>query len=155
MNLFHSPCVWLLTFDIFLTTWHLFDNLTSFLTHEQWGTWVMGHLGNGAHLFDTFKLKPPQPITELFFMALSWWYVVTLSCNFDHTGDYTFQTWQLHITVVFRGDIHLSQRKMRTSLSYVLNLALFENKFYDGLATYHTIYVFLGGLSLHLNHLIP
>ena len=44
-----------LTFDIFLTTWHLFDNLTSFLTYGQWesGKWVswlilkieMGHLG--------------------------------------------------------------------------------------------------------------
>ena len=55
-----------LTFDIF------FDNLTSFwqldifLTHEQWGTWPMGYMGNGAHLLDTFKLKPPQPITGLF-----------------------------------------------------------------------------------------
>ena len=66
VNLFHSPCVWL--FDI----WHLFDNLTSFLTygHGQWdmgkgvswlilyiemgylggwGTWPMGHMGNWAH----------------------------------------------------------------------------------------------------------
>ena len=39
-----------LTFDIFLTTWHLFDNLTSFwhmsnLAHGQWGTWAMGHMG--------------------------------------------------------------------------------------------------------------
>ena len=38
-----------LTFDIFLTTWHLFDNLTSFwhmsnATHGQWGTWAMGHM---------------------------------------------------------------------------------------------------------------
>ena len=68
VNLLHSLCVWL--FDI----WHLFDNLTSFwqldifLTHEQCGTWVMGHMGNGAHSFDTFKLKPPQPITGLFFL---------------------------------------------------------------------------------------
>ena len=61
-----------LTFDIFLTTWHLFDNLTSFLTYGhgqwdmgkgvsrlilkiemgylgEWGTWVMGHMGNWAH----------------------------------------------------------------------------------------------------------
>ena len=60
-----------LTFDIFLTTWHLFDNLTSFwhLTYNmgtwwtcagscvqwilpipirsRWGTVVMGHMGNG------------------------------------------------------------------------------------------------------------
>ena len=39
-----------LTFDIFLTTWHLFDNLTSFwhmsnVAHGQWGTWAMGHMG--------------------------------------------------------------------------------------------------------------
>ena len=39
-----------LTFDIFLTTWHLFDNLTSFwhmsyVAHSQWGTWAMGHMG--------------------------------------------------------------------------------------------------------------
>ena len=39
-----------LTFDIFLTTWHLFDNLTSFwhmsnAAHGQWGTWAMGHMG--------------------------------------------------------------------------------------------------------------
>ena len=67
MNLLHSLCVWF--FDI----WHLFDNLTSFwqfdifLTHEQWGTWPMGHMGNGAHLLDTLKLKPPQPVTGLFF----------------------------------------------------------------------------------------
>ena len=33
VNLLHSPCVWL--FDIFLTAWHLFDNLTSFLTYRQ------------------------------------------------------------------------------------------------------------------------
>ena len=67
----------LLTFDIFLTTWHLFDNLTSFwqldiffdmwamghigkwvsrliLKIEMghlggWGTWGMGHMGDGAH----------------------------------------------------------------------------------------------------------
>ena len=66
-----------LTCDIFLTTWHLFDNLTSFwqldiffdiwamgnvgkwvswliLKIEMrhlggWGTWVMGHMGDGAH----------------------------------------------------------------------------------------------------------
>ena len=25
------------------------------------------NLGNGAHLLDTFKLKPPQPVTGLFF----------------------------------------------------------------------------------------
>ena len=54
VNLLHSPCVWL--FDI----WHLFDNLTSFyhlfntshifnfLTHGQWGTWAMGHMGKGV-----------------------------------------------------------------------------------------------------------
>ena len=40
-----------LTFDIFLTTWHLFDNLTSFwhmsnVAHGQWGTWAMGHMGH-------------------------------------------------------------------------------------------------------------
>ena len=68
VNLLHSLCVWL--FDI----WHLFDNLTSFwqldifLTHEQWGTWPMGYMGNGAHLLDTFKLKPPQPITGAIFV---------------------------------------------------------------------------------------
>ena len=64
-----------LTFDIFLTTWHLFDNLTSFwqldiflghmgnMTHGQWDMgkhmvniedrdgvpWGMGHMGNWAH----------------------------------------------------------------------------------------------------------
>ena len=48
-----------LTFDIFLTTWHLFDNLTSFWqldiffdmcnrTHGQWDTWAMGHMGKGV-----------------------------------------------------------------------------------------------------------
>ena len=41
VNLLHSPCVWL--FDIFLTTWHLFDNLTSFLD-----IWAIGHMGNGT-----------------------------------------------------------------------------------------------------------
>ena len=65
-NLLHSPHVWL--FDI----WHLFENLTSFwqfdifLTHEQWGTWAMGHM-TSFWQFDTFKLKPPQPVTGLFF----------------------------------------------------------------------------------------
>ena len=71
VNLLHSPCVWL--FDM----WHLFDNLTSFwqldiffdiwamgnvgkwvslliLKIEMrhlggWGTWPMGHMGDGAH----------------------------------------------------------------------------------------------------------
>ena len=55
-----------LTFDIFLTTWHLFDSLSSILQldifFEMWamghmGKWVswlilkieMGHLGDGAH----------------------------------------------------------------------------------------------------------
>ena len=52
-----------LTFDIFLTIWHLFDNLTSFWhmnngAHGQWGTSVKGwlilhievrHLGGRAH----------------------------------------------------------------------------------------------------------
>ena len=63
MNLIHSLYVFdFLTFDIFLTIWHLYENLTSFwhmsnVAHGQWGTW---------HLFDTFKLKPPQPVTGLF-----------------------------------------------------------------------------------------
>ena len=41
-----------LTFDIFLTTWHLFDSLTCFwqldifLTYDIWET---GHMGNGTH----------------------------------------------------------------------------------------------------------
>ena len=39
----HSSCVWL--FDIFLTTWHLFDNLTSFFH-----IWAMGHMGKGVLL---------------------------------------------------------------------------------------------------------
>ena len=65
VNLLHSQCVWL--FDI----WHLFDNLTSFLTYGQWKldlkwvswlilkiemghlegwcTWPMGHMDNGTH----------------------------------------------------------------------------------------------------------
>ena len=34
-----------LTFDIFLTTWHLFDNLTSFLTYGQWKMWANGYHG--------------------------------------------------------------------------------------------------------------
>ena len=40
-----------LTFDIFLTTWHLFDSLTCFwqldifLTYGQQDTWAMGHMG--------------------------------------------------------------------------------------------------------------
>ena len=34
-----------LTFDIFLTTWHLFDNLTSFLIYGQWDTWANGYHG--------------------------------------------------------------------------------------------------------------
>ena len=66
-----------LTFDIFLTTWHLFDSLTSFWQLDiffdmwamghmgkwvswliqkiemghlgGWGTWVMGQMGDGAH----------------------------------------------------------------------------------------------------------
>ena len=43
-----------LTFDIFLTTWHLFDSLTSFwqldifLTYGQQDTWAMGHMGKGV-----------------------------------------------------------------------------------------------------------
>ena len=73
VNLLHSPGVWFLTFDIFLTTWHLFDNLTSFWhstynmgtwwtcagscvqwilpipIRSRWGTGAMGHMGNGAH----------------------------------------------------------------------------------------------------------
>ena len=54
VNLLHSPCVWLLTYDIFLTTWHLltawhlFDNLTSFLTYGQQNTWAMGDMGKGV-----------------------------------------------------------------------------------------------------------
>ena len=55
-----------LTFDIFLTTWHLFDNLTSFWQLDiffdiwamgnvgKWVSWLilkieMGHLGDGVH----------------------------------------------------------------------------------------------------------
>ena len=44
-----------LTFDIFLTTWHLFNiffitsHIFNFLTHGQWGTWAMGHIGKGYH----------------------------------------------------------------------------------------------------------
>ena len=43
-----------LTFDIFLTTWHLFYSLTSFwqldifLTYGQQDTWAMGHMGKGV-----------------------------------------------------------------------------------------------------------
>ena len=37
-----------LTFDIFLTAWHLFDNLTFFLTYGQQDTWAMGHMGKGV-----------------------------------------------------------------------------------------------------------
>ena len=54
VNLLHSPCVWL--FDI----WHLFDHLTSFWQFDIFLTFW--------HLF---KLKPPQPITWLFLVALS------------------------------------------------------------------------------------
>ena len=82
-------------FDIFLTTWHLFNNLTSFwhLTYNmgtwwtcarscvqwilpipirsRWGTGVMGHMGNGvhgqlAHFGISIKLKPPQPAQGYF-----------------------------------------------------------------------------------------
>ena len=78
-----------LTFDIFLTTWHLFDNLTSFwqldiffdiwamgnvgkwvswliLKIEMghlggWGTWPMGHMANGAHgQWDTWAMGHGQ-----------------------------------------------------------------------------------------------
>ena len=48
-----------LTFDIFLTIWHIFDNLTSFwqidalcksqLVRSRWGTGVMGHMGDRVH----------------------------------------------------------------------------------------------------------
>ena len=44
VNLLHSPPVWL--FDI----WHLFDNFTFFWHFDPW-----------------IKLKPPQPVTWLFF----------------------------------------------------------------------------------------
>ena len=46
-----------LTFDIFLTIWHLFDNLTSF--------WYFYIFLTFLHLF---KLKPHQPIKSLFFL---------------------------------------------------------------------------------------
>ena len=49
VNLLHSLCVWL--FDI----WHLFDNLTSFWQFDifltTWclfDTWTMGHMGKGV-----------------------------------------------------------------------------------------------------------
>ena len=68
LTFWHLTSFWQL--DIFLTAWHLSDNLTSFLicatehmgngTHGQRGimcnikdrdgvAWVMGHMGNGAH----------------------------------------------------------------------------------------------------------
>ena len=34
--------------NIFLTAWHLFDNLTSFLTYAHQDTWAMGHMGKGV-----------------------------------------------------------------------------------------------------------
>ena len=44
VNLLHSQCVWL--FDIFLTTWHLFDNLTSFWQLDTFfDIWAMGNVG--------------------------------------------------------------------------------------------------------------
>ena len=60
VNLLHSPYVWL--FDIFLTTWHLFDSLTSFWQLDIFLTtwhlfdnltsfldiWAIGHMGNGT-----------------------------------------------------------------------------------------------------------
>ena len=79
-----------LTFDIFLTTWHFFDNLTSFwhLTYNmgtwwtcagscvqwilpipirsRWGTGVMGHMGNGAHgQWGPWVIGTFWPITSL------------------------------------------------------------------------------------------
>ena len=39
-----------LTFDIFLTTWHLFDNLTSFWQLDIFfDIWAMGHTGNRTY----------------------------------------------------------------------------------------------------------
>ena len=39
-----------LTFDIFLTTWHLFDNLTSFWQLDIFfDIWAIGHMGNRTH----------------------------------------------------------------------------------------------------------
>ena len=43
-----------LTFDIFLTTWHLCDNLTSFLTYGQWEMWQMGIMVNTEDRWGTF-----------------------------------------------------------------------------------------------------
>ena len=38
-----------LTFDIFLTTWHCFDNLASFWQHDiYFDTWAIGHMGKGV-----------------------------------------------------------------------------------------------------------
>ena len=38
-----------LTFDIFLTTWHLFDSLTSFWQLDIFLICATGHMGNGTH----------------------------------------------------------------------------------------------------------
>ena len=46
LTFWHLTSFWQL--DIFLTDWHLFDNLTSFLTYGQQDTWTMGHMGKGV-----------------------------------------------------------------------------------------------------------
>ena len=57
-----------LTFDIFLTTWHLFDNLTSFLD-----IWAIAHMGNGTfwYLFQSgkFLLFPTFEDFSYFFLS--------------------------------------------------------------------------------------
>ena len=43
LTFWHLTSFWQL--DIFLTAWHLFDNLTSFLTYGQWEMWANGYHG--------------------------------------------------------------------------------------------------------------
>ena len=53
VNLLHSPCVWL--FDIFLTTWHLFDNLTYYLNYLSLSHASQG-VGQGVHVTCTHHM---------------------------------------------------------------------------------------------------
>ena len=87
VNFLHSPHVWL--FDIwhlfdnltsFLTTWHLFDNLTSFWhmsnrAHEQWGTW---HFFDNVTYLNLNYLSPSEGYFYKYLSVQTWSFSVTM-----------------------------------------------------------------------------
>ena len=100
-----------LTFNIFLTTWHLFDNLTSFLTYGQLDTWAMEHMGKGVSWL----------ILKIEMGNLGWWGTTVMGHmgNWAHGHNFV-STWGIFIKILQHIDIDV----------FYLNIQWF---FHDGL----------------------